>query len=107
MELEIDLTSLSMTDFNQFTIIDVREGYELEMQPVEVDTCVHFPLSTFDGNLANFNQEKQYLVVCAHGMRSAGFTQYLRENGFSKVFSVPEGIDSLNQFIQSHSQKPL
>ena len=106
MNIEIDLTTVSLSQFNNFTLIDVREEYEREMQPID-NPSVHIPLSQFDGNLTALSKDKQYLVICAHGMRSYGFTQYLRDNGFNEVYSIPQGMESLYQFKTRHSPKQL
>ena len=107
MDIEINLSQISMQEFENFTLIDVREEYEREIQPIDSNPSLHFPLSEFDGDTKTLEKEKKYLVVCAHGMRSAGFTEYLRENGFSQTYSIPQGIETLYQYINEHSSKSL
>jgi rhodanese-related sulfurtransferase len=76
----------------QFTLLDVREPWELEKASLagsknipmgEVPTRAHQEL----------DPEDHIVVVCHHGVRSLSVTNWLRQQGFEKVQSIRGGID--------------
>lgn len=75
-----------------FQLIDIRESLEIESDPYHA-ACLHMPLSSF--NLSDLNPDVAYALFCQKGQRSAHLVQILRDQGFSKVFSVIGGIESL------------
>ena len=41
-------------------------------------------------------REKEIVVYCAHGVRSAKAAHYLMGNGFNKVAHISGGIEEMN-----------
>ena len=75
-----------------FQLVDIRELHEIESDCYQ-GSCLHMPLSSF--NASDLKSDVPYAIFCQKGRRSAHLVQILRDQGFSKVFSVIGGIESL------------
>ncbi|GJQ10363.1 hypothetical protein GpartN1_g2154.t1 [Galdieria partita] len=79
-------------------LVDVREQNELEL--ARLDHFVHLPLGDYEkwaeqvesGQL--LDKEKETIVMCHHGVRSAQMCSYLAQQGFLKVRNLTGGIDA-------------
>lgn len=71
-------------------MIDVREP--AETNAAHVSGSLLMPLSTIAGHLDEIPKDRQVLLLCASGGRSARLTQYLRANGWDKITNVSGGI---------------
>ncbi|MGN1402663.1 MAG: rhodanese-like domain-containing protein [Bacillus sp. (in: firmicutes)] len=60
-------------------MIDVRE--EFEVANGMIPGAVHIPMNTVPDQLARFNPEVPYIIVCAAGVRSEKVAAYLSANG--------------------------
>lgn len=78
-------------DLRDFTVVDVREDYEVESDPIP--GAVWNPMSRFD--LAMFRPEVKYLLVCAHGVRSERIARALHAQGVTNAWSLPGGKPAL------------
>ena len=78
---------------NIYTLIDVREGAELQINTVE-DTF-HMPLSAFDMNTLKAPKDKELLVICEHGVRSLAAARALRKAGWEKAYSLAGGLHAV------------
>ncbi|MDX2231418.1 MAG: rhodanese-like domain-containing protein [Leptolyngbyaceae cyanobacterium bins.349] len=81
--------------------VDVREPQELDM--AKVDGFQNLPLSAFgewSGQImTTLDPEKETLVMCHHGMRSAQMCQWLMQQGFTNVKNVAGGIDAYSVLV--------
>ncbi|MBX7170735.1 MAG: hypothetical protein K1X72_07235 [Pyrinomonadaceae bacterium] len=75
----------------EVNLIDVREPLEFEIASVEGAKL--FPLSQFNEWINDLEPEKEIVVMCHHGIRSANLCMFLVRNGFEKVFNLDGGID--------------
>lgn len=71
-------------------LLDVRE-------PDEVASCkipksIHIPLAEVNARLKELNPEKEIVVYCAAGVRSARVSKILDGAGFKKVKNLKGGI---------------
>ena len=77
-------------------LIDVREPLEIEIAFIKGFTV--FPLSQFpewsDQVDVHLDSNKETLVLCHHGMRSAQMCQWLISKGFTNVKNIVGGIDA-------------
>jgi rhodanese-related sulfurtransferase len=84
-------------------LIDVRERGEVEIAYLEGFTVL--PLSEYqqwEKEIKNqFDPEKETLVICHHGMRSANMCQWLRSQGFTNVKNIVGGIDAYSILVDS------
>lgn len=97
---EIDVHELArkLGSGEPFVLLDVREAWELDHAMIVDSRLKVAPLSRLAqlgiGALPEEVQGKdtEILVLCHHGVRSAQATQWLLDQGWSKVFSVRGGI---------------
>lgn len=51
------------------------------------------------GRLGELDQEKEIVVFCHHGIRSAMVVEYLREQGFARAVNLAGGIDAWSREV--------
>lgn len=85
-ELEIRLKN-----DEKVNLIDVREPLEYEIAQIEGAKLL--PLSEFNEWINDLAPEKEIIVMCHHGIRSANLCVFLVRNGFENVFNLDGGID--------------
>ncbi len=107
-ELEIsvqELVDLSLPEnSNEFRLIDCRE--EDEFAICRLENAELIPLSNFQEGSAKLfqnedEQEHNLIIYCHHGMRSMQATNFLRNKGLTKVWSLAGGIDQWSIQIDS------
>ncbi len=82
-------------------LIDVREPQELAM--ASLPGFANLPLSEFaewSGAIhSRFEADRETIVLCHHGMRSAQMCSWLAQQGFSQLKNVTGGIDAYAQLV--------
>jgi len=73
-------------------LIDVREPNELAV--CHVAGGKHIPIREIPARLDEIPKDRQVLILCHHGGRSARVTQFLRSAGWDNVTNVAGGIDA-------------
>lgn len=73
-------------------ILDVREASEIEMAPFP--GAIHIPMGDIPARIEELNPERETVVVCHHGIRSAQVAAYLARAGFERVLNLSGGIDA-------------
>jgi rhodanese-related sulfurtransferase len=77
---------------DRLLILDVREMDEVEMAPFPCAT--HIPMGEVPARLSELDPEREIVVVCHHGIRSAQVAGYLSATGFELVLNLTGGIDA-------------
>jgi rhodanese-related sulfurtransferase len=72
-------------------VIDVREELEWEFARIEGATLM--PMSRLSDWIGSLDRERETVVICHHGMRSAHVCTLLVREGFSRVNNLAGGID--------------
>lgn len=84
-------------------LIDVREPWEVET--ASLPNFVNLPLSEFaewsEAIQTQLDSEKETLVLCHHGMRSAQMCQWLINQGFTHVKNIAGGIDAYSMIVDT------
>jgi rhodanese-related sulfurtransferase len=97
--------ALKMVEDNNCNLIDIREDNELESTG-KVENSVHIPrgkLEIFlDPNSALFqqgvlDQNKEMVLFCAGGVRSALAVKALKNMGYEKISHIEGGFGSISQ----------
>ena len=97
--------AFKMVEENNCNLIDIREGNELESTG-KVENSVHIPrgkLEIFlDPNSALFqqgvlDQNKEMVLFCAGGLRSALAVKALKNMGYEKISHIEGGFGSISQ----------
>ena len=96
---EIDVQALHkiMEGEGTWTLLDVREPYEVEVASIEGATLM--PLGELPARVEELDRNREIFVFCHSGVRSARATEFLRSAGFPKVANVAGGIDAWSEEI--------
>ena len=101
--------SLSVDEFarryvaadDDLQLIDVREPAEVEIASVEGFN--NLPLSEFgswSGTIhSQFEADKETIVMCHHGVRSAQMCMWLSQQGFTNLKNLTGGIDAYSTVV--------
>jgi rhodanese-related sulfurtransferase len=73
-------------------VLDVREPEEVALAPFP--QARHIPMGEVPSRLAELDPERETVVVCHHGIRSAQVAGYLARMGFERVLNLTGGIDA-------------
>ncbi len=84
----------------QLNLIDVREPSEFEIAAIEGAKLL--PLSLFTEWIDDLKPDKEIIVMCHHGIRSANLCVFLVRNGFEKVFNLDGGIDLWSKVVDGN-----
>lgn len=91
-------------DLSSVQLIDCREPSELEQ--ASLPGFLNLPMGEYDrwaddfdnGNF-NLDKDKETVVMCHHGVRSANFCSFLSQKGFTKARNLVGGIDAYSKEI--------
>ena len=95
---EINVTELKKRVENNFsfTLLDVRELYEIEFAKIE--PYVHIPMAMLPVRHEEMDKGTPIVVMCHTGVRSAQVCQYLEPLGYS-VTNLKGGIDAWSVLV--------
>lgn len=94
---ELEYLTLAAARASGLTLVDIREAWERAMDAPDDPIELHVPLSVLLQGGASLPREGRYLIVCAHGVRSLGLTEHLREQGYAAVYSLAGGLAALGK----------
>lgn len=89
---EIDVTTAAAKLQTGALLLDVREP--AEVAHVCIPGARQIPMREIPAALADLPPDREILVLCHHGGRSARVTQFLRAQGLTLVTNVAGGIDA-------------
>jgi len=73
-------------------ILDVREPFETELAPFPGAHTL--PMGDVPARLGELDPDREIVVVCHHGVRSAQVAAYLSDKGFARVLNLAGGIEA-------------
>ncbi|MBW4539155.1 MAG: rhodanese-related sulfurtransferase [Myxacorys chilensis ATA2-1-KO14] len=92
---------------NSVQLVDVREPWEVKT--AQLNGFMNLPLSDYEewsGDIhARLDSEKETLVLCHHGIRSAQMCQWLTLQGFTNVKNITGGIAEYSNRVDSSVPK--
>ncbi|MDQ2102592.1 MULTISPECIES: rhodanese-like domain-containing protein [Azospirillum] len=91
-EMEVEDLDRIRTSGGDPLVLDVRE-------PGEVAICalpdsLHIPMGALPARVGELPRDRDIVVVCHHGGRSAQVTMWLRSQGFSRATNLNGGVDA-------------
>ncbi len=102
-EITVKELAQTLASSTALQLIDVREPWELET--ASLPDFINLPLSEFaewsETVQTQLDPEKETLVLCHHGMRSAQMCQWLINQGFTNVRNIAGGIDAYSMVADS------
>ena len=87
-----ELTWVEAFELDNCKFIDVREREELPR--LDQHEVIEIPLDDLKSQLENLDTDRNYVLVCQTGQRSARAVTLMLENGFQKVFNLKGGIEA-------------
>ena len=73
----------------------MREPFEVSLAPFPGAT--HIPMRDILSRLAELDPDREIVVVCHHGVRSALVAMHLARIGFEHVLNLSGGIDAWSE----------
>ena len=73
-------------------IVDVREPWEIAA--ASISGTLNIPMGDIPSRLSELDPDRETIVMCHHGIRSAQVATFLSRNGFEKVINLAGGIDA-------------
>jgi adenylyltransferase/sulfurtransferase len=84
-------------------VVDVREDFEYEIARIEGSKLI--PVGELPTRFEELPKDKEIIVLCKSGTRSAYAVQLLRAAGFLRAYSLKGGIDAWSDEIDPAMQK--
>ena len=100
MDYEINPESVRLLSQSgePFTLLDVREPWEVETARIEGAKLM--PMGDVPSRAhQELDPEDHIVVYCHHGVRSMNVTAWLRQQGFEKAQSMAGGIDAWSRTV--------
>jgi len=83
---------------DKFSVLDVRETWEINLARLTDDRLVLLPMSQIGRDrqaafpAALLDPQTEIVVMCHHGVRSADVTRWMQQQGWQNVRSLQGGI---------------
>ena len=71
-------------------LLDVREAWELEI--CRIEGSVAMPMGSVPARFPELDRDRETVVICHHGGRSAQVCMFLERQGFSSVINLAGGV---------------
>jgi rhodanese-related sulfurtransferase len=89
-ELTPEQVQSRLHEYNPPLLLDVRTHEEYAA--AHIPGSHHLPLDRLADGAEELDPDREMVVVCAHGIRSAAAVRYLRQAGFSRVVNMRLGL---------------
>lgn len=92
-----------MNENKDFQLIDVREPHENEICTLNAELI---PVGTIPENIDRISKDKQVVIHCRSGVRSANVISYLQQNfNFNNLYNLEGGILAWADEIDTSMEK--
>ena len=91
-DLNAERVAQRLRDEDPPLLLDVREPWERAI--ASVPESVSIPMGELPARLADLPEDRDIVVMCHHGNRSAQVAQWLGLQGFDRVANLSGGIDA-------------
>lgn len=98
-EIEPAALSARLASGEALDIVDVREPYEFAIARIEGARLI--PLASLEARLNELSPDREIVVHCKAGGRSAQAVKRLRAAGFKRVFNLAGGIQRWSRDVDS------
>jgi adenylyltransferase/sulfurtransferase len=88
-----------LADADAPALLDVREPYEHQIARLPDARLV--PLATLPAAVGTLDRERELVVFCHHGGRSARAVEFLRQQGLRRVRNLTGGIDRWSREVDA------
>ena len=84
-------------------LLDVREPHEYAL--ADLPGAIKVPLQTLPRNLEKIPKDRELVVYCRSGGRSASAVQFLRQMGYEKAVNLAGGVHAWADRIDPSMRK--
>jgi rhodanese-related sulfurtransferase len=97
-EISVRQLAEKLKSSEKFTLIDVRELWEIELARIDNERVLILPMSRIARDQKDAfpptlrDPQTKIVVMCHHGIRSADVTGWMRQHGWKNVSSLSGGI---------------
>ena len=71
-------------------LLDVREPHEFKF--CRIPGSINLPMNQVPAELAQFDPQRETVVICHHGMRSMQVANFLVGKGFTNILNLDGGV---------------
>ena len=98
---EIDVIELNekFKSKQEFLLLDVRKDQEVMVS--KINNSIHIPMNEIPSRLNEIDKNKEIIVQCKSGKRSAKVCEFLMQNGYSNVKNLAGGILAWAKYIDN------
>ncbi len=82
---------------DDFFLLDIREPFEYDICRLPDATLI--PMGEVPSRLNELDNEREMIIYCHAGVRSARVVMWLRQNGFTNAKNLSGGIDAWSCLI--------
>ena len=97
LEINVNDLNLKFTNNENFILLDVRTDQEVFISKIQ--GSIHIPMNDVPLRLDELNKEKEIVVQCKSGKRSARVCEFLLNNNFDNVKNLKGGIIAWSEEI--------
>ncbi|MFP3854435.1 MAG: rhodanese-like domain-containing protein [Anaerolineales bacterium] len=89
-----------------FMLLDVRQGWELELAKIDDPRLVTVPMNRIVVEVLSVlpppgPDHTPVYVLCHHGIRSATVVRWLRQQGWDNTFNIQGGLERFAEEVDS------
>ena len=78
-------------------VVDVREPWEHDKARIDGSTLI--PMREIPARIGELPGDREIVLMCHHGSRSAQAAQWLARNGVPRVHNLAGGIDAWSRLV--------
>jgi rhodanese-related sulfurtransferase len=78
-------------------LLDVREPFERELAHIE--PSIHIPMRDVPSRIAEIPKDREVIVYCHGGTRSAMIVGFLEAHGYTRLANMAGGIDAWSRTV--------
>ena len=89
-EINVKTLNEKISNKENFILLDVRTDSEYYLSNIK--GAVHIPMNDIPNKLNTLDKDKEIIVQCKSGKRSAKVCEYLLTNGYTNIKNLKGGI---------------
>lgn len=101
-EIEVNELNKKFNNKEDFILLDVRNLHEVLFS--KINNSIHIPMNEIPERLDELDQNKEIIVQCKSGKRSAKVCEYLLMQNFTDIKNLRGGILAWAEQIDSSIQ---
>ena len=82
---------------NNILLVDVRNADEIAEQSYDVKNIINIPLDSIEAKMNSIPKDKQVILVCQSGMRSAQALEILKKKEFTNLANMEGGMNAWSE----------